>query len=323
MSNIYDIVTIGSITKDLIAFTNEGLVIKNPSDPFRQKLLTFEIGAKIYFNKIYFANGGGAGNTAVSFAKLGLKSAIISRIGNDTYGQEIISDLKKRKIETKFIQKDKKEKTAFSFILTFKKEHTIFSYRGALNNLKLNKKEIKKIKTKWFYISPLTCPKWEEIFNFLFEKKANFSWNPGLTQIRAGIRKIKKFLKRTNILILNDDEARELVYYLTKKRKNLYKIKYLFRKINEIGVKNIAITCGEKGAYAFDGKTLYHKPALKVKLINSTGAGDAFASAFTASLFYKPNDLKRALFWGIKNSASVIKKIGAQKGLLNLKQIYD
>ncbi|MCD6471320.1 carbohydrate kinase family protein [bacterium] len=321
MSNNYDIVTIGSATRDLIAFTNEGLLIKNPNDPLRQKLLAFEIGAKIYFNKIYSTNGGGAANAVVSFSKLGLKPALISRIGNDNYGQEIISSLKNRKIDTKFIQKDKKEKTAFSFILTFGKiGHTIFSYRGALNNLKLDKKQIKKIKTKWFYISPLTCPDWKKILNYLFTKKAKFSWNPGLNQIRVNI---KKYLKKTDILILNDDEARELIYPLARKNKKLFDIKYLFREIHKFGVKNIAITCGAKGAYASDGKKIYYQKAPKVKLINSTGAGDAFASAFTASLFYKANNLKRALSWGIKNSSSVIRKIGAQNGLLNLKQIYD
>jgi len=68
--------------------------------------------------------------------------------------------------------------------------------------------------------------------------------------------------------------------------------------------------------------SIYFRPALKRKGINTTGAGDAFGSSFVAGLI-KYNDIEQALKLGILNSNSVIMKIGAQEGLLYSKDIKN
>jgi len=88
-----------------------------------------------------------------------------------------------------------------------------------------------------------------------------------------------------------------------------------------MGPNIIAITVGKKGVYAYDGQKIYYQKSALAKVINTTGAGDSFSAAFVASLFYQPENIKKALKWGVLNSASVIDKIGAQKGLLTKKQI--
>ena len=317
----YDILTIGGIMRDIIFLTKDGLVINNAKDPLRQKLIGFELGAKIYVKKVYFESGGGANNTAVGFSKLGLKTAIICRVGQDKEGSQLIKELKKQKISTRLIQVDKKISTGLSFVLSLKhrkRAHTIFAYRGANDYLNFNISHAELNHIKWFYISSLSSSNWLNILSkiFLYSKKGiKIAWNPSTVQLKAGFKKLTRYLKQTQVLILNDDEAKELV--LSEKKAKSLSIKYLLKQISLMGPKIIVITVGENGSFAYDGKNFYFQKPAPAKVVNTTGAGDSFSAAFISSLFYFPNNIKKALKWGAINSSSVIDKIGAQKGLLN------
>lgn len=321
----YDILTIGGVMRDIIFLTTEGLVIDNYQDPLRQRLIGFELGAKIYVKKVYFEPGGGASNTATGFSKLGLKTAIMGRVGLDREGDQLIKSLKKNKIDTHLMQVDKKISTGFSFILGLrhvKRAHSIFAYRGTNDSLifKAKASDLKNI--KWFYISSVSSPDWQNVLNkaFSFAKKGiKIAWNPSNVQLKAGYKKLSKNLKQTNVLILNEDEARELV--LSKKKTKNLNIRYLLKEISKMGPKIVSITVGKKGVYAYDGKKVYYQRPAPAKVINTTGAGDSFSAAFVASLFYHPKNIQKALKWGVYNSASVIDQIGAQKGLLTKGQI--
>ena len=323
----YDILTIGGVMRDIIFLTTEGLVIDNFQDPLRQKLIGFELGAKIYVKKVYFEPGGGASNTAVGFSKLGLKTAIMGRVGQDREGDQLIKSLKKNKIDTHLMQVDKKISTGFSFILglrRIKRAHFIFAYRGTNNSLifKAKTSDLKNI--KWFYISSVSSPNWQNVLNkaFSFARKGvKIAWNPSNVQLKAGYKKLSKYLKQTKVLIINEDEARELV--LSKKKTRNLGIKYLLKEIGKMGSEIITITVGKKGVYAYSGQKIYYQRPAPSKVINTTGAGDSFSAAFVASLLYQPKNIKRALKLGVHNSASVIDQIGAQKGLLTKGQISD
>jgi ribokinase len=320
----YDILTIGGIMRDVIFLTKEGLIIENPQNPLCQRLLSFELGAKIYVNQVHFEAGGGASNTAVGFSRLGLKTAIMGRVGQDREGEELIKGLKKEKVDTRWIQIDKKFSTGFAAILALshrKRAHAIFAYRGSNDNLvlKINKEEVKK--AKWIYLSSLSSPIWEKFLKDAFSFKTGkikLAWNPSNVQLKAGWKSLDKYLRKTDVLILNDDEARELV--LSKTRIKNLSNKNLLQHLFQMGPQISIITAGKKGAYAYNGKMYYQKPA-PAKVIHATGAGDSFSAGFISSLFYCPQDIQRALKWGVTNSASVIDHVGAQKGLLNKNQI--
>lgn len=322
---MYDIIAIGGAMRDIIFYTDEGLIRDNPKDPLVQKLIAFELGAKVYIKEVYFETGGGANNTATGFSKLGLKTGVVLRVGQDREGDALIKEMKKQGLDTRLVQQDKNISTGFSFILslTRKNVHTIFAYRGANDYLRLPSKILNSLSTKWLYISSLSCPDWQDVLHKIFElkNKSNLSiaWNPANVQLRAGYKKLSKYLKRTNVLIINEDEARELV--LSKKKFNKLTVHQLLKEIYQMGVKVIAITVGPRGAYAYDGQKIYYQREMPAKVINSTGAGDAFSAGCVASLVYQPKNIQQALRWGVANSTSVIKTIGAHKGLLTKSQI--
>ena len=327
-NNKFDVITVGGATEDIAYYAKESLVIKNPNkkDIRRQRLLAFEYGTKFVMDEIDVGLGGGACNAAVSFRRLGLKTSTIICLGKDNAGQKIYDGLKKEKINTKFIQLEKEKQSGFSFIIASAEErgHTIFAYRGANKALKISPALLKKIKTRFFYVSSWSQNSWRKDLDMLIKHKggARVAWNPGGTQLRAGKSGMAKYLKSIDVFNVNKDEAIELVVsdksIKNRSKKQLNNARSLLDIMKSWGPEIIVITDGRKGAYASSqGKTFYLK-APKVKLVDTTGAGDAFGSAFVAGLIMYNNDVKKALELGIKNSSSVVQKIGAQKGLLRL-----
>ena len=117
-------------------------------------------------------------------------------------------------------------------------------------------------------------------------------------------------LKITDILILNKEEAQ----MLTKKKINL--LGSLYKLINKNGIavitdKNKMITC-------YDGHNIYYLKPNKVKVVERTGAGDAFAAGFVAGQIVGKG-IKESLKLGLIESENVIKYMGAKNNLLNFK----
>ncbi len=326
MKKSFDVLTVGGATRDITFYTKEGKLIANPKDPLRQKLLGFEYGAKIGIQKAFFTFGGGAANTAVAFSRLGLKVATILRVGNDEDGRAVIDNLKRNKVDTKFIQLDEKAKTGFSFIVTFgpTMEHTAFLYRGANDELRIRNYELGKLKTNWFYVASLSGDGWRKVMDAITSTKSRLAWNPGAKQLTAGLVGLKKYLKKTSILLVNKDEAIELVVSLPKYKKMdvswLNQPKNLFRVLNEFCQGILVITDSARGAYAYNSGKFYYQKALSKKIVDTTGAGDSFCSSFTAGYILYHGDILKSLKLGAINSAYNLTMVGAQEPLLTRKE---
>lgn len=326
-----DFITIGGATEDIVFYTNDGILIKNKKDILRQELLAFEQGAKVRVEKYFHLFGGGASNVAVNLSQLGFKTASILNLGKDERGSKIVKNLKNNKVDISLINFDNKSNTGFSFILNNGQDRIIFTHRGANDNLQINNKNLSKIKKiDRIYITSL--PKnWHSILNKIFSLnnlKQKIYWNPGLSELSSGFEKINEFIKKTEVLMLNKDEALELVKK-SKKFKNksntyLNNINNLLNIVKGFGSKNLLITDGSNGAYFFDGINLYHQKALKIKkYLDTTGVGDAFNSTFVALFILTEGDYKKSLQIASRNAISVISTYGAQNGLLDLNKLLN
>ena len=321
----YDVITIGGATEDITFFTKEGILIDNKKDILRQKLLAFEYGAKMKIDKSYSTFGGGAANTAVNLAGLGFRIASLIAIGDDTRGKRILANFKKNKVDIKLVQKIKGTETGFSFIL-INPEKVVFSNRAANSELKINNYSLKFLKnTRWAFITSLSG-KWEGVLSKVFSvENLKVAWNPGYVQLGGGLKKIGKYIKKTEILFVNKDEAIELAIsagYKKGDKKILNNPKELLKIIKSWGPTLVVITSGKNGADVYDGKKFYHQNIIKeVRRVDTTGIGDSFNSSFLAGLDIYKGDIQKSLLLGARNSASVISQQGAQNGLLNKKSI--
>jgi len=334
----YDMITIGGATEDITFYTKEGVLIDNKKDLTRQKLLAFEYGAKIKIDKSFSGFGGGAANAAVCFARLGFKSACLCAVGFDARARKIIDNFKKQGVATELVQKIKNKETGFSFLLVGQSnEHICFSNRGASDELRITPPrqgsggqanyELRIIKNaNWLYLTSLSG-KWQATLDKIFSVRgAKIAWNPGHRQIITGPKVLGKYFKRTECLIINKDEALELVMsdkkYKNKSAAYLNKAKNLLAALICLGPKIVVITSGRQGADVIMGNKIYHQPIIKEKRrLDTTGVGDAFGSSFVAGLELYNQDIKRALLLAARNSAAEISRQGAQNGLLTRKEI--
>lgn len=319
---MYDVITIGGATRDIIFVTNLARLIKG-GDLTEQVLLGFEYGAKIKSKEIHFALGGGANNVSVGLSRLGLKTAACACVGKDTDGLNIWGNLEAEKVDAILVQQSENLRTGFSFIVTHKKsrEHVIFAFTGANQELKLVNYNPQIADTKWMYVTSLTG-RWQknlaEIVKIVKENNINLGLNPGVKQLRTGWKGLKKILEVTKILALNQDEAIELV--LSHENLSSQKPKNLIKTLLGWGPKIVIVTQGKDGAYVGDKESIYHSPASSPKRVDTTGAGDSFGSGFLGG-YITTGDIKEALKWGIANSGNVVGFYGAQAELLTKKEI--
>lgn len=324
----FDVITIGSALEDITFYTSECRLINNKGDLLCKKMLAFEYGAKIGVDKINKSFGGGAANTAVSFSNLGLKTSIVSSIGNDERGDKIKKNFRDKGVNLRLMQVHKDKETGYSFILAstiHDNEHIVFSNRGTNNLLQLNTKIVSLLnkKTDWIYVTSL-CGKWRDNLNAIFScDKPNIAWNIGSAQLKSGARFLSKYLKRTKVLILNKDEALELALSDLKNKnkpnKTLNNSRYLIRLLWDMGPELVVITNGRRGAYAYDGLKFYAQGIHKNRRrVDTTGVGDAYGSGFIAGLIIHNFDIEKSLVLASKNAAGVVAEVGAQNGLLGL-----
>ena len=330
MKKINKVLVIGGATIDITFNIEEGKVVANPSDPLRQKLIGFEYGAKISSEETNFGFGGGAANVAVALSRLGISASVAVRIGDDDNGRQVITNFKKNKVNTSFVQVGKKEKTGISFIISPGKteDHIAFLERGANDNFLLNKSLV-NLGFDWIYLASIPDKNWQTTINKITSSLGSqtlFAWNPGSRQVESGLNILKKYLEKTEILFLNKDEAIELVATEEENRsmgvKWLNEVKNLFDVLGKYGPKIIVITDGKNGAWAWEKENIYHVEAFnKDKVIrDTTGAGDSFCASFLVGyIFY--NDIDKALRLGAINSAHNVTGVGVQNPLLTRSEV--
>ena len=311
------VICIGSGAKDIFFPTSEARIIDNPGDQEVKQLMAFEYGAKYQIEDRYEAPGGCAANSAQGLARLGIDAGCYSRVGNDFEGQWVKENLQKSKVDIGLIQVDEKFKTDLSFILVNKNDgdRTIFFNRDANEKL-----EIKNdIEAEWVFVSALNGD-WkgnmDNIIDIVEEKKIKLAVNPGQANIKENKDWVAAFISKATVVILNRDEATEIV------GENKDDFKFLIEALHKLGPKMVVITDGLNGSAGSDGSQILFVPAIKEKPVDLTGAGDAFGAAFMAAVI-KGKTLAEALGWGTANGGSVVKFYGAKEGLLNEEQIVE
>jgi len=312
---MFDIITFGSATWDVFLKLEEKKYQLLDNKKFaRNKGLCLSLGSKLDVEEIHLFSGGGGTNAAATFANQHLRTAYCGMIGDDIYGKEIIKELRKLRIDTRFILKTKEKPTNYSVIFNTgsKKDKTVLAYRGASGLLSKRDIPWKKIKrAKWFYLAPLSgqaSKLTKDIVDFAYKNKIKIAFNPGNSQLSLPTATLKAILKKIDVLFLNQEEA-SLLTNIPYKQKG-----EIFKKLDKM-CPGIAIIGSSKGTLVSDNKNLYQTKIPIIKIVDKTGAGDAFTSGFVSG-FIKKEDMEYAIQLAIANSASCMQERGAKQGLL-------
>lgn len=304
----FDLITIGDVVVDTFITLIDAKVEIVEGE--RKLLLPF--GDKMPVESPVSIVGGNSADAAVGASRLKLKTAIYTTIGDDTNGFKVVNTFKKEEVDRRYIALSKKNSTNHHIVLNFKGERTILDYHQPweyqLPDLD---------SSKWIYYTSLS-PSFvhssivSQLTGYLERTRAKLLYNPGTFQIKHGVKRYPHLLSLTEVFILNKEEAKLTLGY---EEGDKVPVKKLLKELSDLGPRMVVVTDGGEGSFGFDGEKYYSMGCFPSRLVEMTGAGDAFAIAVLAGLFHG-KELPEAMRWGAANSAAVVEEIGPQAGLL-------
>lgn len=270
----------------------------------------FKLGAKINVDAIQFATGGGATNAAVTFARQGLESAFIGKIGRDIAAHGVIQELDQEAVDTRGVIYHETLGTQYSTILLADTgERTILIYRGSANTHEpVDYQNIDFSGSDWLYVSSFAgaLDALDVVFERAVAANVKIAFNPGEKELEQP-DKLRALLEDVDLLIVNKEEAQKLVEGVELEELVRHLLHYTPTAI---------VSDGPNGVMASDGKTVVRAGMYQdVKVVDRTGAGDAFGSGFL-SQWAQGKSLKDSIVFASANSTSVVTKVGAKAGIL-------
>ncbi len=311
----FNVITIGNALLDVFLSIQEHNIFTqiNQAD----HTLCFKYGEKIHVEDCEFLLGGNACNVAVGLSRLGLSTVLCAEIGDDEFSQKIIHSLSKETLDTSLLMQTAGAASSFAVGIGYGGERTLFVEHVA----RKHDFHFDDVVAEWIYLTSLG-EEWRQaysrVLDYVKSHNRKLAFSPGTHQFEEeGHRGINEILPLTDILFVNREEAEKVI----SNKKKVISIKELLIELQKLGPKVVSITDGQNGSYAMDtnGHT-YSLAVFPCKVIEKTGAGDAYASGFLSAVI-GGGSIKEAMRWGAVNAAAVIEKIGAQQGLLKREEI--
>lgn len=240
------------------------------------------LNVSFHINSLKENFGGTAGNISYGLSLLGEKPCILATVGKDFESYE--KWLKKNRINTQEIKKYKKEFTAGAYIITDKSDNQITGFNPGAMEIKRGKFNGGLINDALAIVSPGNLVDMDEYAKFYQKKKVAYIFDPGQAIPALSSEVIVNAVKGAEIVIGNDYEI-EMI---------LQKIGWTDKELVD-RIKTLIITRGEEGSEIFtDGKNYSIKTAKPKKVLDPTGAGDAFRAGLIKGLINKWNIVKCA-----------------------------
>ena len=285
------VTVIGSISMDLVTRTNQ---VPNA-------------GETVFGEDFAMVPGGKGANQAVAFARLAPNEVnMIGAVGNDAFGKNILENFKENGVLLEDVGTIP-QTTGIAQITLFDEDNRIIIIPGANNEVLPD------------YLSKL----WEKIRESQLVILQNEI--PHETNLA-----VAKFCKENGIKVLynpaparnTDLEMIEFVDYITP---NEHECKALFpnENLDEILSKysnRLIVTLGSEGVIFHDGKAIQKIPAIKAKVVDTTGAGDTFNGAFAFGLTENLS-VSDSIRLAVLASHLSIQKFGAQGGMPKLSEV--
>jgi len=278
-----------------------------------------QIGETILGQSFYWHIGGKGANQAVGAVRLGVPVHFVGKVGNDPFRQTILTQLKKEKVDTKYVIEDAENPSGMAIILVDKDGGNCITVIGGANQnlLKEDVERAKEIILKAdVIILQLEIPlKTVDYALRLARESAGYTiLNPAPAAPLSS-----EILANTDLLVPNRDEAEKLSGI---KITSLEEAGRAARLLLARGVGAVILTLGEQGVFLAKPGITHHFPGIPVKPLDTTGAGDAFVAALGVALVQK-KDLEEAVKYANYAAALSVTKLGAQASLPSRKELQE
>ena len=258
-----------------------------------------------------YVPGGKGANSAVAFKRIGADCSFLTKLGNDSNADALLSLYKKEGIDTSFIERDNFVATGLATIFVEKNgQNRIIVFPGS--NQKITKAQIDKA----IEACPDALYMQFEINHdaILYSAKKAYEKNIPIF-IDAGPADLSfPFDKMPPVEIFSPNETETLSFEIDIKDFACCKL------LEMINAKYIVLKLGAKGAYVFNGKTGIIKTSMKIKAVDTTAAGDAFTAALTVK-HLELNDIYKACEYANAVGALTVSRHGASSSIPTEKEI--
>ncbi|MGE0212435.1 MAG: carbohydrate kinase family protein [Parvibaculaceae bacterium] len=347
--------TIGSAMIDIIVLVDSRNVERMTMTNENASFLLLEQGAKVEAHAISSHCGGGAVNTAVALKRLGSRVAALAKTGRDGNAKRVRTFLEAEGVETgRLLDTDELATGQAVMVSSHDRNATIFTHRGANGLIRPSDLPASLFKgLELVYVSGLSnrssdC--FPGLMKVAIGAGAFVASNPGIRQITSRTEALLTSIAGLGLMSVNRKEANALVPAMSarasgrKARKargarekdvprlmriglsfggfDMGLVEFADTLLSTTGLKRLVITDGSEGAILADAKGFHHCPILKVEVMGTAGAGDAFSStlSFMLASGAEPQDALRA---ASINAASVVTHADTTEGLLDLETLKN
>ena len=342
--------TIGGAMVDTIAIIENSGIERMSMLNAGTSFLLLEEGGKTEALEVSTHAGGGGINAAVAFARLGLDTSVLIKLGADGRAEQILAALDRDHISHRWALRDPGAPTGASVhVSSHDRNAAVFTFRGANTLLVPSDLTYEAFAVDLVYIANLSdqaAQCFPEIVEKAQKARALIAANPGIRQLHAHAGAFQGTLPALDILSLNRREADEVVSMLEKDETKdgaplafpegmsppalairgfrhegrKVPLTAFMRALLGRGVGTVLVTDGQNGAFAASRGGLYHCPARAVTVLGTAGAGDAFASTFAAETAIGSTP-DRALQAATLNAAAVLGHVDTTTGLMQRREI--
>ncbi len=260
--------------------------------------------------------GGSASNFASTCALLGEETSIVAVVGGDPLGSLYLKEITQRGVDTGLVEVRADSQTGFVVILNVAgSQRRMIRYRGA--NLLLAGDVLRRrgeaLRSAEVVHTSSVRP---AVVRTLIEMGLRLSWDPGWTAVSRYKEEVSELMETGRILraFFNEKELRAMT--------RLDDLKRGAAAIHEMGVEEVVVKRGEAGSAALVLRTWYEAPALRVRAVDTTGAGDVFDGAYTVARLrgLSPGEALRAANFAAGKTVEVP---GAVRGLPSWSEIQS
>lgn len=256
--------------------------------------------------------GGAPANVAASIAKLGGHAYFLGKVGNDPFGVFLEDTLKDVNVDTSMLIKGGNTTLAFVSIDS-EGERDFKFFRGAdadysfddIDFLNIKKDDIVHFGSATGFLKGKLRKTYFELLDYAVENKMFISFDPNyrdalISDTKSFARDSIKFIEKSDFVKLSDEEA-----VIITGKENLEES---LDEILNMGAKTVCITLGAKGTLLATKEEKIIIPSVKIKQVDSTGAGDAFVGAMLCQIAKNQRDLN---FNTLSNYVEFANKVGA------------
>ncbi len=253
-----------------------------------------------------YGAGGSAANVAIDIRRLGLKSAIIAKVGFDSFGRLIVDELMKEGVDVSGLRIGFKETGSTTVVINSSGRILMYGFKGASEDLKPDEIDTNLIsRSKYIHIASLRPDTSIRVASIAKEYNKIVSWDPGRVLAREGVSKLKELIKLVDIVLANEHECIDLT--------KISDYKEAARKIIDLGPNTVVVKRGHKGIYVVSDEYTGEMPAFKIeKPVDTTGAGDAFAAGLLTGLA-RGYDFKKSLIYALAVAALKVSRLGSHE----------